>query len=124
MTTKKSVLLIGLDPAVVDYSSFPDLNATKLSAALQADEDRLNNLGYDTKWCLIDLGETAEAVVLQRLQQKEFDCICIGAGIRATPRYFLLFEKVINLVHQHASRAKICFNTKLIDTAEAVQRWV
>jgi len=35
----------------------------------------------------------------------------------------LLFEKLINLVHEHAPGAKICFNTTPADTAEAVQRW-
>lgn len=124
MTAKKSVLLIGLDPAVVDFTPFPDLNAAKLSAALQADEDRLNEVGYDAKWCLIDLGETAEAVLLERFRQKNFDCVLIGAGVRAVPKHFILFEKLINLVHEHAPRAKICFNTKPTDTAEAVQRWV
>jgi hypothetical protein len=35
-----------------------------------------------------------------------------------------LFEKLINVVHQNAPTAKLCFNTKPSDTAEAVQRWV
>ena len=44
--------------------------------------------------------------------------------VRMNPNLFPLFEKLINVVHQHAPSAKICFNTKASDTAEAIQRWV
>jgi len=45
--------------------------------------------------------------------------------LRLIPRYFLLFEKLLNVVHQHApASVKICFNTGPSDSAEAVQRWV
>lgn len=57
------------------------------------------------------------------LQKKRFDCILIGAGVRTIPRHFILFEKLLNIVHEHAPQARICFNTRPGDTAEAVQRW-
>jgi hypothetical protein len=124
MTAGKSVLVIGFEPTLLDYSTIPDLDAAKVMAGLKADETRLRNLGYEVELCLHDLGETAEAVVQDRLRQKQFDCIVIGAGVRTIPKYFLLFEKLINVVHEHAPQAKLCFNTKPSDTAEAVQRWV
>jgi hypothetical protein len=120
----KNVLLIGLDPRGVDFTDVPGMNEQKLSAALKAEEERLNGLGYQTEWCLIDPGETAEALILERLGTKKFDCILIGAGVRTMPAHFLLFEKVINLVHSHAPQARLCFNTKPDDSVEAVQRWV
>lgn len=124
MTVGKSVLLIGFEPTLLDYATIPDLDAAKVMAALKADEARLVGLGYEVELCLHDLGETAETVVLNRLRQKQFDCILIGAGVRTIPKYFILFEKLINVVHEHAPQAKLCFNTKPSDTAEAVQRWV
>jgi len=124
MEKKKRVLVIGLEPTLVDFSHIPELNAEKVMAALEADQAKLNALGYDTQLCLTDLGRTAEAVVLQRLSESTFDCILIGAGIRTIPTHFLLFEKLINVVHQNAPKAKLCFNTKPSDTAEAVQRWI
>jgi hypothetical protein len=48
----------------------------------------------------------------------------IGAGVRANPSNLLLFEKLINVVHEHAPQAKICFNTVPSDTADAVKRWL
>lgn len=124
MTATKNVLLIGLHPAVVDYSNYPGLDAEKLRAGLEAGEARLKSVGYDAQWCLTDTGETAEAVVMERLAQKQFDCILIGAGVRLNPKHFLLLEKLLNIVHERAPHAKICFNTNPNDTVEAVQRWL
>ena len=125
MTRDKKVLLIGLDPKVVDYAHLPvKLDEPTLRAGLATDEKRLRDLGYDARWLLIDRGETAEAMVSGALKEKMFDCVLIGAGIRTVPPLFLLFEKLVNLVHDKAPQAKICFNTRPEDTAESVQRWV
>ena len=128
-TGGKSVLIIGLDPAMIDfsdpvYAAFPGMNAARVMAGITADQERLKAMGYDAHLCLTDFGDTAEAVALARLKQKQFDCIMIGAGVRVIPSHFILFEKLINLVHEHAPRARICFNTKPTDTAEAVLRWI
>ena len=129
MATGPSVLIVGLQPQLIDFSSsdfaaFPGLDAAKVQAALDADEATLTSLGYDAQLCLTDFGDTAEAVVSERLKQQQFDCVLIGAGVRTIGRHFLLFEKLINVVHAHAPHAKICFNTRPDDTAESVQRWV
>jgi hypothetical protein len=115
-----SVLVIGFEPSLLDFSS-PDLAAFP---GLTADQARLQGLGYDVEVCLIDLGETAEAVVRERLRAKPYDCILIGAGVRTGASHFLLFERLINLLHSEAPQAKLCFNTNPADTAAAVQRWV
>ena len=123
----KSVLVIGLDPALIDFSQpgyAPGMDATKVLAGLKSSEEELSRLGYGVEMCLTDFGETAEAVVQTKLKQKRFDCILIGAGVRANPSNFLLFEKLINVVHEHAPQARICFNTQPSDTAAAVKRWV
>jgi hypothetical protein len=55
----------------------------------------------------------------------EYDRIMVGAGLRVVPRYFLLFEKLINVIQRHvAASTKICFNTNPSDTADAVLRRV
>ncbi|RZL94865.1 MAG: hypothetical protein EOP82_04040 [Variovorax sp.] len=123
MNAKKRVLVIGLEPTLVDFSSMPDMNAEKVQAGLQADQAKLNALGYDAHLCLTDLGGTAENVVAQKLSEG-FDCVVIGAGLRTVPTYFLLFEKLINVVHRNAPEARLCFNTRPSDTADAVQRWL
>src|SRR4051812_23353221 len=125
MPSAKKVLMIGLDPRVVDYAALPTkLDEPTLRAGLAADEKHLRDLGYDARWLLIDPGETAEAVVSAALEEKAFDCVLIGVGIRTIPPMFLLFEKLVNVVHEKAPHAKICFNTVPEDTAASVQRWV
>ena len=127
MTDKKSVLVIGLDPTLIDFSQpgyAPGMDATKVLTGLQASEDELTRLGYRVQRCLTDFGETAAAVVQSQLQQTRFDCILIGAGERTNPRHFMLFEKLVNVVHAHAPQARLCFNTLPNDTAAAVQRWL
>ena len=125
MTHEKKVLMLGLDPKVVDYTHLAvKLDEATLRAGLAADEKRLRDLGYDAKWLLLDRGETAEAVVAAALKEKTFDCVLVGAGIRTVSPMFLLFEKLINVVHEGAPHAKICFNTVPEDSAASVQRWV
>ena len=125
MTHEKKVLMLGLDPKVVDYTHLAvKLDEATLRAGLAADEKRLRDLGYDAKWLLLDRGETAEAVVAAALKEKTFDCVLVGAGIRTVSPMFLLFEKHINVVHEGAPHAKICFNTVPEDSAVSVQRWV
>ena len=124
---QKSVLLIGLDPTLIDYTQPgypPGMDATKVLAGLKTSEEELTRLGYSVQMCMTDFGETAEAVVERRLEQERFDCIMIGAGVRTVPNNFILFEKLINVVHRNAADAKICFNTLPSDTADAVKRWL
>ena len=158
MAGERSILVIGLDPTLIDFSQpgyAPGMDAEKVLAGLKASEvgsyradgrqcdliscgvdasgiagdellleDGLAGLGYNVQMCLTDFGETAEEAVRNRLEQEQFDCILIGAGVRTNPSNFLLFEKLINVVHKHAPQAKICFNTMPNDTAAAVKRWV
>lgn len=119
----KKVLLLGLRPDEVDFSSIPGLTKEALTATLAAQEKELRELGFDAKWCLTDRGQTAESVVRDALRDKEYDVVLIGAGVRTIPEHFMLFEKLINVVHEHAAKAKLCFNTKPDDTREAVLRW-
>ncbi len=127
MPDKKTVLVVGLDPSLIDFSKpgyAPGMNATKVMAGLKTSEDELTGLGYGVQTCLTDFGETAEAVLQVRLAQTRFNCVLIGAGVRVNPSNFILFEKLINVVHEHAPQAKICFNQLPGDTAEAVKRWL
>jgi len=118
------ILLIGIEPTLVDFASMPELDAAKVSHGLQTQLQRLRDLGFDAAWCLTDLGATAEAVVRAALAAQPYDVVLIGAGIRVLPANFSLFERLINAVHESAPQAKICFNTRPDDTQDAVLRWI
>lgn len=129
MATTKQVLIVGLQPQLIDFSgpdfaAFPGMNADKVMAGLNASAANLAELGYGVGFCLTDFGDTAEDVLRSELETTTYDCIMVGAGVRAFATHFLLFEKMINIIHKHAPSARICFNTNPGDTAEAVKRWI
>ena len=129
MTMPKSVLIIGIEPELIDfslpaYAAFPGLTAAKVRAGLEAALTRLRSEGYEAALCEIDFVATAEAVARERLRGKAWDGVLIGAGARVPPDNFLLFEKLLNVVHEAAPQARICLNTHPGDTLEAVRRWL
>ena len=124
----RQVLVIGLDPDFIDFSA-PALAGTgvtaeKIRAGLEGDGAKLDGLGYQADVLWIDDGKTAEQVLRERLAAKRYDGVLIGAGLRTLPPYALLFEALVNAVHEVAPQAKFAFNTNPADTAEAVQRRV
>ncbi len=120
----RRVLAIGIDPVFVDFTAMPQFTAEMFRSFIDAQLDRIRASGYDVTSCLIDLGETAEAVTTQALSSGQFDCVLIGAGLRQPGERLLLFETIINLVHDLAPNARICFNTTPADSVDAVRRWV
>ncbi len=124
MTDKKTVLMVGWNPDVVDYSRWPGLTAEKVRHALNADADRLNALDCAAELCFIQDGESAAREVAAALDNGAWDCVLIGAGVRKDEAHLLVFEELVNTVHHLAPAAKICFNTGPTDSVDAVQRWI
>jgi len=63
MSDKKSVLVVGLDPTLIDFSKpgyAPGMTTEKVLAGIKSSEEELTRLGYSVKTCLTDFGETAE----------------------------------------------------------------
>ena len=123
----KKVLIIGIDPKLIDvnFATTTGWDANRVKEVAQEANNKLMELGYEVQNCLVDLRETAESVVSDALTRENFECIMIGAGVRIPPQHTVLFEKIINAVHQKAPpSSKICFNTNPGDSAEAVLRWV
>jgi hypothetical protein len=124
----KKVLVIGLDPDFIDFSAPPlaaaGVTAETIRGGLEGDGAKLNGLGYQADILWTDDGATADRVVRERLENTRYDGVLIGAGLRTLPPYALLFEMLVNAVHEAAPQARFAFNTNPADTAEAVQRSV
>jgi hypothetical protein len=60
-------------------------------------------------------------VVTTALSAQPWECVVVGGGVRHDDR---LFERVINLVHRHASSAAIAFNATPASTFDAAARWI
>ena len=56
---RASVLLVGLDPDIVDYtkSRVPGLTAAKVRASVEADSAKLQTLGYSVKSLYVDMAK-------------------------------------------------------------------
>ena len=119
----KKVLMVGWHPTVVDYAKYPGLTAEKLESALRADEEKLNDQGYEASIGFIFSGEAATDQLVNTLKATAFDVVLIGAGVRKDDDHFLLFEKLVNVVHEHAPKARIAFNTGPTDSDAAIRRW-
>jgi hypothetical protein len=124
MSEKSTVLLVGWNPDVVDYSKWPGLTPEKLRAGLESDKVKFQALGYDVELGLIDKAETAELAFRTLLSAKQRDCVLIGAGVRTIPEYLQLFETLVNTFHECAPKARLCFNSGPFDSVDAVRRWV
>ncbi|MER7985428.1 hypothetical protein ABTY53_07470 [Streptomyces noursei] len=123
-----SMLIVGLDPALVDdapssRAAFPEIDAEAVRAGVAAGRARLKELGFTVDLCLLDYGRTAEVVYRAALSGKDYDIVVIGAGIRLDPVLTPLFEVLVDLTHELAPGAKLCFNVSPSTTVEAVQRW-
>lgn len=120
---QKKVLMVGWHPTVVDYSKYPGMTEAKLESALRADEKKLTDLGYDASIGFIFSGESATDQLADTLKDATYDVVLIGAGVRKDDDHFLVFEKLVNVVHEYAPRARIAFNTGPTDSDSAIQRW-
>ena len=121
------VLLVGLDPEVVDYSDPalpPGMNAKKIQAGIDLVLKQMTDRGWQAESCLIRHDATAGPAVERRLSATAYDCVVIGAGVRLPPKSLLLFEAIINAVHKAAPNTPIAFNTVPEDSADAAARWL
>jgi hypothetical protein len=119
----KQVVLMGLRPDVVDWDKWPDLSPEKLMEGTEKTREALEAEGFDLTIGLIKTGDEGAEEAADILKSKRFDVALIGAGVRKDDDQFILFERLINLIREHAPDAKIAFNSSPADTVDAVKRW-
>lgn len=122
----KRILLVGLDPATVDFSDPalpPGMTADKIHAGVKLALADMTGRGWQAENCYINPDETAVPTVERRLASGGYDCVVIGAGVRLPPSRLALFEALINAIHRAAPHSAIAFNTRPEDTGAAAARW-
>jgi hypothetical protein len=119
-TSRPQVLVIGLDPYRVPGPWDPKPVADATAAAMK----QLGERGLAAETCLVGLDDSddIDARVAAALQERPWDCVLVGGGIRGREDLLMIFESVVNLVHRLAPQATIAFNGGLDDIAEAVSR--
>lgn len=123
-----TVIQIGLDPEVIDYSSpdfaqFPGLSKVTLRAAKDDNVAALRAAGYDVDNCLIDFGTAGAGKARQWLEAKRYDAVLIGAGIRLVANNTLLFESIVNVAHATQPACRFVFNRAALSTPGDIRRW-
>lgn len=121
------VLLLGYDPATVDFSDPalpPGMTVEKVHAGIEVAMKQFASRGWEADVGFIRPDETAGPAVERQLALKSYDCVVIGAGVRLPPRLLPIFEAVVNAVHKAAPHAKVAFNTRPDDSADAAGRWL
>jgi hypothetical protein len=113
------VLVIGLDPGKI-----PGWDPEPVVAAIKRGQARFGEYGIEADMCLVVPDESAEAAIVEALTRDDYACVVVGGGIRKHEPLLELFEKVVNLVRQHAPGAAIAFNSSPEDTADAALRWL
>ena len=86
----KRVVLIGLDPATVDFSDPtppPGMTAERIHAGVKLALGDFAARGWQAQNCFINTNETAVPTVAQRLAGHVYDCVVVGAGLRLPPRH-------------------------------------
>jgi hypothetical protein len=117
--TVERVLVVGLDPAKIQ-----GWDPEPVQAAIARGQARFDDHGIEADWCLLAPDENPEGAIVEALTRKDYVCVVIGGGIRKHEPLVEVFEKVVNLVRQHAPDAAIAFNSSPEDCADAALRWL
>src|SRR5688572_14959453 len=123
----KRVLFVGQEPESVDFSDPalpPGLSSEKIHGGIAIAMKQMAERGWHADLCLVAPDASAVSTVEGKLAAAAYDCVVIGAGIRVPPKSLLLFESLLNAIHQAAPQTSIAFNTKPEDTAAAAARWI
>ncbi|KAL3938194.1 MAG: hypothetical protein SGARI_001839 [Bacillariaceae sp.] len=105
------------------------LTKEKLMAMLKQQNEELAEHGIEPTMLLLDHSQSETDIsktVVDALRGTDsccdYDVVSIGAGVRTLPEHFLLFENLVNLVHEHAPDARIAFDTSPTDKVESILR--
>jgi hypothetical protein len=123
----KRVLLVGFDPATVDFSDPalpPGMTEEKIHAGIKLAVADFARRGWHSEVCSIKPDETAVPTIERCLAGDRYDCVVIGAGVRLPRNRLELFEAVVNAIHRAAPQAAIAFNTRPEDSGDAAARWI
>lgn len=122
------VLLVGLDPALVDFSDPalpPGMDAAKIENGIKAALADMRGRGWTAHHCYVPPQPAAGAQALaDALAANRYDCLVIGGGVRLPPRNLALLERLINTARKVSPATAIGFNTTPLDSGDAAARAV
>lgn len=113
-----NILVIGFDPHTI-----PGFDPAPVAAGIEQGSKAFAELGLAEDLFLIDFAELdgrAQAKLIEKLREKQYDAVVVGGGIRKGPGLLELFQTVVNLVHWNQPEAAIAFNDSPVDSPDWV----
>jgi hypothetical protein len=116
------VLVIGIDPHRMGGGFDPE----PVAQAIETGMAKFAEHGVGAESCLfgIDGSDNPEQLAAAALTARAWECVIVGVGLRKADNELVLFERIVNLVRQHAPDAAIAFNATLPEFYEAAARWL
>jgi len=120
-----AILIIGEDPACIEQEDMPPgITPDGILAGLNAAKDALQSKGNQAEILLTTTVDRIARELADSVRGRHFDVIVIGAGLRMLPPMAGHFERLMNAIREHAPNARLAFNSKPDDTAEAAERQI
>lgn len=118
-----SILIIGQNPDHIDPKDFPPgVTPDGIRAGLDASRGALVSKGHEVDVLLTTSAERIARELADAVRGRHYDVLVIGAGLRVLPPFAEHFERLMNALREHAPSARLAFNTRPDDTAEAAER--
>ena len=124
---QKTVLVIGEDPKLIDFSAPgapKDMSADKVMDGLNGSVARLRAAGHAAELLLTDESAPVEQQIRDALAARAYDVVVVGAGLRTLPAMAEKFERIMNALHVGAPQARFAFNSRPDDSDAAALRWL
>ncbi len=118
-----AILIVGEDPDSIKPEDLPPgVTVDGIRAALDGARAALLARGHEVGVLLTTSADRIASELAGAVRGRSFDVIVIGAGLRVLPPMALHFERLMNAIREHAPDARLAFNTRPDDTAEAAER--
>lgn len=123
---RKSILIIGEDPAQIDFDApgHKDMTAAKVTEGLTVPSGPWRRQVIPRRCFSPRMRTTVEGQATNALAGTHYDVIVVGAGLRTFAPVALQFERLINVLHEGAPHAKLAFNSQPADSDAAANRWL
>lgn len=117
------ILIIGEDPDSIEPEDHPPgVTPDGIRTALDRARADLQSSGHDADILLTTSVDDIARELADAVRGRSYDVMVIGAGLRVLPPMARHFERLMNAIREHAPEARLAFNSKPDDTAEAAER--
>lgn len=117
------ILMIRIDPRLLDYSWFTGIDEPTMVARYQAAESAVARAGFHVVPLTVGTSpDRAAADIRARLAADDFSVALIGGSLRVFPEYTELFERIVDLLCRCAPHIRFRFGTSPESVVNALLR--